>query len=244
MTVVEILDANGAKKKIDVQTSGEGLEQLVADLGVKAAVEAVEALLESTLKVQLQAGTNAAGKVIVTSLEGEPKVKLSGTATVYDAESITLLSSIFEILTNGNAQVVLAAGPNVIGKLAANAGVNIGSIGAQTAGGCERKRVISAASTNATSVKASAGQVYGWYLYNAGTAPRHVKLYNKASAPTVGTDTPVETIALPGGAAANVFTDVGVAYSTGIALAITKGMADSNTEAVAAEEVLVNLYYK
>src|SRR5262249_47533485 len=36
----------------------------------------------------------------------------------------------------------------------------------QTSGGPSKTRVAAAASTNATSAKASAGQVYGWYLYN------------------------------------------------------------------------------
>lgn len=112
-----------------------------------------------------------------------------------------------------------------------------------TSGGYIVKRTLSAASTNATSVKASAGQVFGWYLFNANAATRYLKLYNKASAPTVGTDTPVLTIPIPAGAAANVEYLGGIAFATGIAFALTTGIADADTGAVAANDVVVNLFY-
>lgn len=66
-------------------------------------------------------------------------------------------------------------------------------------GGHTKARVMSAATTNATSVKASAGNLYGVHLHNSGAAAVFVKLYNKASAPVVGTDTPVTTLSLSAG---------------------------------------------
>lgn len=113
-----------------------------------------------------------------------------------------------------------------------------------TSGGLSTSRTISAASTNATSVKASAGQVYGWYLYNANAAVRFLKLYDKASAATVGTDVPKLTIPIPPGSAANVEFTNGVPFSLGIGLALTTGVADADTGAVAANEIVVNLMYK
>ena len=113
-----------------------------------------------------------------------------------------------------------------------------------TSGGLSISRVVSAASTNATSAKASAGQVYGWYLSNSNAANRYFKLYNKASAPTVGTDTPVMTIMIPAGGAANVLGATGIAFGTGIAYALTTGAADSDTGAVAANEIIANVFYK
>jgi hypothetical protein len=55
----------------------------------------------------------------------------------------------------------------------------------------------SAATTNATSVKTSMADLFRVRGYNASTSARYLKLYNKASAPTVGTDTPVATYYLP-----------------------------------------------
>jgi hypothetical protein len=118
------------------------------------------------------------------------------------------------------------------------------AVAAQASGGWSVSRLLAAGSTNATSVKASAGQVGGWYLFNAATSTRYLKLYNKASAPTVGTDTPFMTIPVPAGAAANVELTAGIAMGTGIAFALTTGVADSDTGAVTANDVVVNLLYK
>ena len=53
--------------------------------------------------------------------------------------------------------------------------------------------IVSAATTNATSVKASAGIINDIVVGNNGAGVAYFKLYDKASAPTVGTDTPVAT---------------------------------------------------
>lgn len=107
-------------------------------------------------------------------------------------------------------------------------------------------RCVSAASTNATSLKASAGTLYALVVTNTNAAVRYLKFYNKASSPTVGSDTPVLTFAIPGNTAGAGFAinfDPGVHFGTGIAYAITTGAADSDTGAVAANEILVNGVY-
>lgn len=102
----------------------------------------------------------------------------------------------------------------------------------------------SAASTNATSVSATANTLlYGYYISNTNSSVRYVKFYNKASAPTVGTDVPVLVLAIPGSGAANVSFPAGINFTTGLAFATTTGAADSDTAAVAANEVIVNLIY-
>lgn len=116
-----------------------------------------------------------------------------------------------------------------------------------TTGGATPSVTISAASTNATSVKASAGTLYGVMLHNINAAVRYFKVYNKASAPTVGTDTPVLVFPIPGntaGAGVVLTFSAGVALGTGIAFALTTGVANSDTGAVAANEIVVNLLYK
>lgn len=107
-------------------------------------------------------------------------------------------------------------------------------------------RLISAASTNATSLKASAGQLGFIYAINLNAAVRYLKLYNKASAPTVGTDTPIATLPIPASATGAGFMipiPGGVNFTTGIAYALTTGVADSDTGAVAANEILLFLGY-
>jgi len=104
-------------------------------------------------------------------------------------------------------------------------------------------KLISAATTNATSVKASAGQLYGYFIYNDANATRYVKLHNTAGAPTAGTGV-VMTIGIPAGSAANVEFINGIAFGTGIAFTTVTGIADANATAVGASDLAINLFYK
>jgi len=116
-----------------------------------------------------------------------------------------------------------------------------------TSGGLSISRTLSANNTTGINAKGSAGQVYGWAITNTNAAARHVKLYNKATAPTVGSDTPVITLVVPGntaGAGMVANFDKGIAFGTGIGYGITTGVADNDTGAPAANEVVVNLLYK
>jgi hypothetical protein len=107
-------------------------------------------------------------------------------------------------------------------------------------------RRVSTASTNAVNVKSSAGTLYMLYAINLNAAVRYLKLYNVSGTPTVGTDTPVATFAIPAsttGAGFTVNFGPGFDFSTGIAYAMTTGAADSDTGAVAANEIfLVGVY--
>lgn len=120
------------------------------------------------------------------------------------------------------------------------------AIAAATSGGLTSYVLLSAASTNATSVKGSAGQLSYLHVTNRhASAVYYLKLYNKATAPTVGTDTPVQVYPIPpsfGGF--NIALSPGLDFSTGIAFAITAGVANSDTAAVTANDVVVNLGYK
>lgn len=113
-----------------------------------------------------------------------------------------------------------------------------------TSGGLSDFHLISAATTNATSLKASAGQVYGYDIGNNGASDAYVKFYNKASAPTVGTDTVTRTVYIPKGSRVELGSSNGIAFSTGIAFSITGGMADNDTTAVGAAQVSVAVSYK
>jgi len=96
-----------------------------------------------------------------------------------------------------------------------------------------------AATTNAASVKTSAGRLYKLRGYNASTSARYLKLYNKASAPTVGTDVPIVTLPLK---PSDIFDfdliPIGEYFSTGIAYALTTGAADTDTGALTAADVV------
>jgi len=102
----------------------------------------------------------------------------------------------------------------------------------------------SAATTNATSVKATAGTVFSITASNTGAAAAFVKFYNLATAPTVGTSVPVITLSIPASGTVNVpFGPFGYRFATGIALAITNLAADTDATAVAAAQVKVLTSY-
>jgi hypothetical protein len=95
-----------------------------------------------------------------------------------------------------------------------------------------------AASTNGANIKASAGAVKGIQGYNAKASAVYLKLYNKATAPTVGTDTPVKTIYLPASAAFALDFGTGLSFGTGIGIALTGAAADADTTALASGDIL------
>jgi hypothetical protein len=123
--------------------------------------------------------------------------------------------------------------------------VSVGPDGAAQ-DGWTQARLVSAASTNATSVKASAGLVGFVFAVNLNAAVRYLKFYNKASSPTVGTDTPVATLPIPAsttGAGFMLPIPGGAQFTTGVAYAVTTGVADADTGAVAANEILLWIGY-
>lgn len=114
---------------------------------------------------------------------------------------------------------------------------------ATATGGATPWKLISAAGTNATSVKSSAGAIYGLVISNTVVASRWLKLYDKSTAPTVGTDAPVQTIEVKGGSQIVIQHPVGAGFATGIGLAITGAAADNDATAVGAGDVVVSATY-
>jgi hypothetical protein len=103
--------------------------------------------------------------------------------------------------------------------------------------------VSSAATTNATSVKATNGTMTRIVGYNAASTARYLKLYDKSSAPTVGTDTPRKTIYLPASSAFAL--DMDDYFGQGIAYAITANAADSDTTAGSSGDIVsLNIDYR
>ena len=103
--------------------------------------------------------------------------------------------------------------------------------------------LVSAATTNATLVQSGQTQLGGYYLSNINAAARYVKLYDKATAPTVGTDVPKWTLMIPAGAAANVQFPSPMLFVLGLGFGTTTGAADNDSGAVASGDMIVNLAY-
>lgn len=117
-----------------------------------------------------------------------------------------------------------------------------------TTGGCSIFRSLDLDETE-EDIKTSAGQIYGLWVTNLATSTRFLKFYNATAANvTVGTTTPVLTIGIPGNATddiAGLFSStMGIAFDTAISAAATTGIADNDTGAPGANDVLVNVFYK
>lgn len=143
---------------------------------------------------------------------------------------------------NANGQAVMASSAPVV--IASNQTAVPTTSATSTSGGATTSRLIAANSTNATSLKASAGTLYGVQCFNNSATIGYLKFYNKASSPTVGTDATVKVIMIPASSGAAIpFPDQGVAFATGIAYAVTGGIADADTTSVAASAFIINIDY-
>jgi hypothetical protein len=102
-----------------------------------------------------------------------------------------------------------------------------------------------AATTNATSITTVPADLHAIIATNTTASIKYLKLYNKASSPTVGTDIPVLCIALQ---INNLPTVVnipeGFYFNSGLAYAITGAAANTDTTALAAGNVVgLNFIY-
>jgi hypothetical protein len=105
----------------------------------------------------------------------------------------------------------------------------------------------SAASTNATNCKASAGNFYGVRAVNTTATVYFLRMYNASGSPTCSSATGfIESIPIPAnasGAGIMAVTHVPVGYSTGIAFCFTGGGSSTDNTSAATGVYLV-VYYK
>jgi hypothetical protein len=122
----------------------------------------------------------------------------------------------------------------------------IGDVGLQlratATGAAAIHHVIAGATTNAAVVKAAAGRLVGWCFGNAAAAWRYVKLHNIATAPTAGAGV-VLTIPIPPNGLAQHDIPAGIGFSTGIGRTVVAGLADADATAVAAGDVVGDLFF-
>ena len=107
--------------------------------------------------------------------------------------------------------------------------------------------VNSAATTNGALILTGTSSVHSLWATNEGASPAYIKLYNKATAPTVGTDVPEMIIPVPaavGGVPGVANPNMGFIpfrFALGLGIAITRNAIFSDTTAIGAGEVKVKL---
>jgi hypothetical protein len=123
-------------------------------------------------------------------------------------------------------------------------GLSNGTIGANSAvTGTTIAKVLTAATTNATLVKATSARLYGYHLSNTTAAWRYVRVYNQTTAPTVGTNSPALVIPIAPGMSAIVDHTVPVSLGTGFSYSITAGSPDLDATVTAVGDVVGHFLY-
>lgn len=191
--------------------------------------------------------TGAYGQTITSGLQS------ICTATVYNAKKarITALSAVtnsvaitLKAFSNPSSFALcnpLPAGSSQIGSLS-----SVTTLGTPVAP-TTPYFLNSAATTNGALILTGTSGLQAFYATNTGASPAYVKLYNKATAPTVGTDVPEMIIPIPAAVAGVPGIAIlpigfqGFRFALGLGIAITGGAADTDTTTVAAGQVKVKL---
>lgn len=164
-------------------------------------------------RTDLQSGTRGGLHVNIMSKDGTTGAACTALSEPISTTSVALYCQAFGYVYN-------TTGSNwekLRGDL--TSGVYVQPKGA-TAGGLSAARVL----TGTTGViKAAAGQLYTLRGMNTNAAARYLHLYDKATAPTLSTDTPIFTIPLQASSvpADLRIGDIGLAFANGIAWAYT-----------------------
>jgi len=196
--------ALGAGGGLKVDGSGTALPISVASIPSHDVTNAGTFATQATL----QTGSNQIGH-----LEANQSVnvaQINGVATTMGNGASGTGVQRVTIANDSTGVVGLNAGTNNIGQV---------NVAPQTANGLSVFAATSqdggtALTNSAQVIKASAGNLYGWYIYNPNAAATYVVLYNTAAASvTVGTTNPLFVICIPATSAANVEFTNGITFS-------------------------------
>jgi hypothetical protein len=205
--------------------------------------------LDVNVGAALPAGTNNIGDVDVLTLPAIP----AGNNNIGDVD----IASAIPAGNNNIGDVDVASVPaplNVTGGGTEAAALRVTiannstgllpvNIAPQTTGGFSTFHLVSSATTNATNIKNSAGQVFGWYIYNNNASARKVAFHNTAGTPSAGSGV-IFALVIPANSGANVFNAIGIPFATGIAITTVTDIADAGTTAVAVDDLNINIWYK
>lgn len=183
---------------------------------------------------------------IVWEIEGSDIVHRYNIADLIDSEDASYTSLSLDNFLSTLPILSEVIGPITDAQLRATAVPISPRPNTTGANGTTPYKLISLATTNANVVKNTGGNLYSIVAIGLTSTVRFLKFYNKATAPTVGTDVPIMTIPVPAntqGAGISIPFSMGVNFPLGIAIAITAGSADNDAVAIGAEDVLINLTY-
>lgn len=105
--------------------------------------------------------------------------------------------------------------------------------------------ISSAASTNATVVKAAPGTLFNLIIHNTTGAnkPHYLRLYNKSTVPIVGTDVPMAVIQIIHATSKEISFSSGITFTQGIAYSITDSPSLLDATPVTANAIQLYMGY-
>ena len=197
-----------------------------------------------------QSDLAADGDYVPCSIDDAGNIRITGSVLAWaqDGSGNSITSS-----AAGSTRPLDVAIRDSSGNLVATASAGVGASDSNTT------RVVQAQVTPFKSidldeseedVKTSAGEVCSVWVTNTATATRWVKFYNATAANvTVGTTTPLVTIGVGGNTSDDISGSFAtgngcLAFGTAISVAATTGVADNDTGAPGANEVIVMVGYR
>ena len=99
----------------------------------------------------------------------------------------------------------------------------------------------SLATTNDSLLSAIPTALISIVAINNGVAAAFIKLFDKNSAPVIGTDTPTMILTIPAGG--NLFYSIPVGFLSGLGIAVTALIGDLDNTAIAAGQVKIKLQF-
>lgn len=191
--------------------------------------------------VPLPAGTNGIGKLTANSGVDIGDVDVASIAAgdnnIGNVDVVTLPALVAGSANIGDVDVLtIAAGTTLIGDVA---------LAPRTSGGCSILKSLDVDETE-DEIKGSAGQIYGYFFFNAhASALRYLKFYDATAAgTTVGSTVPIFTMPIVAQTAGHISFATPIACANGISIAATTGLADADTGAPGANEVVAWVEYK
>jgi hypothetical protein len=191
-------------------------------------------------------GTTFAGTYVAGSGRAAMAVAPAAVTMQFQFANVQDYAELTAEITAGRGSTV--AGQGIAATLAGGtAAMTLASTTVTPAVPATAYSVNSLATTNGALILTGTSGLQGVYATNTGAAAAYVKLYNKATAPTVGTDVPLMIIPVPAAVSgvpgvAHVSPGFsGFRFDLGLGIAITGGAADADTTAVTAGQVKVIL---
>lgn len=228
------LTLNGDYDTISIQTVGTYTGALTVQVTLNGsdwiALGGTTALINVSTAATSATIASASQGIFQADVSGFAGVRVTALAAFTGSVAVTLQAGTGAGVMGVDTPIVLATGTSTVGSFTQVANATPGTT---------TTNLNSAASTNAANVKTTAGVLYTVSAHNTTAADKFVRFYNKASAPTVGTDIPMMVVRVPANQSKEASFGEGMRFSTGIGHAITGAASATDATAVAAGDVLL-----